>query len=99
MEKYAIKTTNDINRGYDIAFNSISPIWDRLAKPKFISPKASVNSSLLEIVEQNKLPSLNSTKFEIKEVKNLKSKKKLKDPFSDPRLIVYKSSATPKLFK
>ena len=82
------KTPQEFEKDDDFWKSSLSP-WDRLSKPKFISSKVSLNNSMVYGDEKNKLPSLQGSKINIWDVKNLKKNKKLNDPFSDSRLNVY----------
>ena len=58
------KTPQEFSNNIDILNNSISP-WERLAIPKFVSPKASTSNSLVYVEEKNRLPTLNNSKINI----------------------------------
>lgn len=70
---------------------SISPNWDRLSKPRYVSPLISINRSLNEHRTENVLPSIKNTESEIE--KQIKTKRqKVKDLLLDPKLIIYQKS-------
>ena len=77
---------------------SISPNWERLSKPRYVSPLVSLNKSLNEYKTENALPSLKSTEPEID--KQAKAKRqRVRDLLTDPKLIIYqKSLVAPSLY-